>query len=53
MNTFAANQFYSIMDSSEDLEGFLLSVPESFPHGESLQSVCIKLSLVKPNLQVL
>ena len=43
MNTFAANQIYSIMYSSEDLERFYFQYQsEALPHGESLQSFCVK-----------
>ena len=43
MNTFAANQIYSIMYSSEDLERFYFQYQsEALPHGESLQSFCLK-----------
>ena len=39
MTTFAANPIYSIMYSSEDLERFYF---QALPHGESLQSFCVK-----------
>ena len=43
MNTFAANQIYSIMYSIEDLERFYFQYQsEALPHGESLQSFCVK-----------
>ena len=43
MNTFAANQIYRIMYSSEDLERFYFQYQtEALPHGESLQSFCMK-----------
>lgn len=43
MNIFAANQIYSIMYSSEDLERFYFQYQsEALPHGESLQSFCVK-----------
>ena len=43
MNTFAANQIYSIMYSSEDLERFYFQYQsEALPHGVSLQSFCLK-----------
>ena len=43
MNTFAANQIYRIMYSSEDLERFYFQYQtEALPHGESLQSFCLK-----------
>ena len=43
MNTFAANQIYRIMYSSEDLERFYFQYQtEALPHGESLQSFCVK-----------
>ena len=39
MGTFAANQIYRIMYSSEDLERFYFQYQsEALPHGESLQS---------------
>ena len=43
MNNFAANQIYKIMYSSEDLERFYFQYQtEALPHGESLQSFCVK-----------
>ena len=43
MGTFAANQIYRIMYSSEDLERFYFQYQsEALPHGESLQSFYIK-----------
>ena len=43
MGTFAANQIYRIMYSSEDLERFYFQYQsEALPHGESLQSFCVK-----------
>ena len=43
MGNFAANQIYRIMYSSEDLERFYFQYQtEALPHGESLQSFCIK-----------
>ena len=43
MSTFAANQIYRIMYSSEDLERFYFQYQtEALPHGESLQSFCLK-----------
>ena len=40
---FAANQIYRIMYSSEDLERFYFQYQtEALPHGESLQSFCVK-----------
>ena len=43
MGTFAANQIYRIMYSSEDLERFYFQYQtEALPHGESLQSFCLK-----------
>ena len=43
MNTFAANQIYRIMYSSEDLERFYFQYQtEALPRGESLQSFCLK-----------
>ena len=43
MGNFAANQIYSIMYSSEDLERFYFQYQtEALPHGESLQSFCLK-----------
>ena len=43
MNIFAANQIYRIMYSSEDLERFYFQYQsEALPHGESLQSFCVK-----------
>ena len=43
MNNFAANQIYRIMYSSEDLERFYFQYQtEALPHGESLQSFCVK-----------
>ena len=43
MTTFAANQIYRIMYSSEDLERFYFQYQtEALPHGESLQSFCVK-----------
>ena len=43
MNNFAANQIYKIMYSSEDLERFYFQYQtEALPHGESLQSFCLK-----------
>ena len=43
MNAFAANQIYRIMYSSEDLERFYFQYQtEALPHGESLQSFCVK-----------
>ena len=42
-NNFAANQIYRIMYSSEDLERFYFQYQtEALPHGESLQSFCVK-----------
>ena len=42
-NNFAANQIYRIMYSSEDLERFYFQYQtEALPHGESLQSFCLK-----------
>ena len=42
MNTFAANQIYRIMYSSEDLERFYFQYQtEALPHGESFQSFCV------------
>ena len=39
----AANQIYRIMYSSEDLERFYFQYQsEALPHGESLQSFCVK-----------
>ena len=46
MNTFAANQIYRIMYSSEDLERFYFQYQtEALPHGESFQSFvsCLEL----------
>ena len=41
--TFAANQIYRIMYSSEDFERFYFQYQtEALPHGESLQSFCVK-----------
>ena len=43
MGTFAANQIYRIMYSSEDLERFYFQYQtEVLPHGESIQSFCVK-----------
>ena len=43
MGTFAANQIHRIMYSSEDLERFYFQYQtEALPHGESLQSFCLK-----------
>ena len=43
MGTFAANPIYRIMYSSEDLERFYFQYQsEALPHGESLQSFCVK-----------
>ena len=43
MGNFAANQNYRIMYSSEDLERFYFQYQtEALPHGESLQSFCVK-----------
>ena len=43
MGTFAVNQIYRIMYSSEDLERFYFQYQtEALPHGESLQSFCLK-----------
>ena len=43
MGTFAANQIYRIMYSSEDLERFYFQYQtEALPRGESLQSFCLK-----------
>ena len=43
MGTFAANPIYRIMYSSEDLERFYFQYQsEALPHGESLQSSCLK-----------
>ena len=43
MDNFAANQIYRIMYSSEDLERFYFQYQsEALPHGESLQSFCVK-----------
>ena len=43
MSNFAANQIYRIMYSSEDLERFYFQYQtEALPHGESLQSFCLK-----------
>ena len=43
MGTFAANQIYRIMYSSEDLERFYFQYQtEALPHGESLHSFCLK-----------
>ena len=43
MGNFAANQIYRIMYSSEDLERFCFQYQtEALPHGESLQSFCVK-----------
>ena len=43
MTTFAANPIYSIMYSSGDLERFYFQYQtEALPHGESLQSFCVK-----------
>ena len=43
MSNFAANQIYRIMYSSEDLERFYFQYQtEALPHGESLQSFCVK-----------
>ena len=43
MTTFAANQIYRIMYSSEDLERFYFQYQtEALPRGESLQSFCVK-----------
>ena len=43
MNTFATNLIYRIMYSSEDLERFYFQFQtEALPHGESLQSFCVK-----------
>ena len=43
MGNFAANQIYRIMYSSEDLERFYFQYQtEALPHGESLQSFCVK-----------
>ena len=40
---FAANQIYRIMYSSEDLERFYFQYQsEALPHGESIQSFCVK-----------
>ena len=42
-DTFAANPIYIIMYSSEDLERFYFQYQsEALPHGESLQSFCVK-----------
>ena len=44
--TFAANQKLGIMYSSEDLERFYFQYQsEALPHGESLQSFCLKNSI--------
>ena len=43
MGNFAANQIYRIMYSSEDLERFYFQYQsEALPHGEYLQSFCVK-----------
>ena len=43
MGTFAANPIYRIMYSSEDLERFYFQYQsEALPHGEFLQSFCVK-----------
>ena len=43
MDNFAANQIYRNMYSSEDLERFYFHYQtEALPHGESLQSFCVK-----------
>ena len=43
MSNFAANPIYRIMYSSEDLERFCFQYQtEALPHGESLQSFCVK-----------
>ena len=43
MGNFAANQIYRIMYSSENLERFYFQYQtEALPHGESLQSFCVK-----------
>ena len=43
MSNFAANQIYRIMYSSEDLERFYFQYQsEALPHGEFLQSFCLK-----------
>ena len=43
MNNFAANPIYRIMYSSEDFERFYFQYQtEALPHGESLQSFCVK-----------
>ena len=43
MGNFAANPIYRIMYSSEDLERFYFQYQtEALPHGESLQSFCVK-----------
>lgn len=43
MGNFAANQIYRSMYSSEDLERFYFQYQtEALPHGESLQSFCLK-----------
>ena len=43
MSNFTANQIYRIMYSSEDLERFYFQYQtEALPHGESLQSFCVK-----------
>ena len=40
---FAAHQIYGIMYSSEDLERLYFQYQtEALPHGESLQSFCVK-----------
>ena len=42
-STFAANKIYMIMYSSEDLERFYFQYQtEALPHGESLQSFCVR-----------
>ena len=42
-DTFAAHPIYRIMYSSEDLERFYFqSQTDALPHGESLQSFCVK-----------
>ena len=43
MGNFAANPIYRIMYSSEDFERFYFQYQtEALPHGESLQSFCLK-----------
>ena len=43
MSNFAANQIYRIMYSSEDFERFYFQYQtEALPHGESLQSFCVR-----------